>query len=447
MGECAVGIFQQATNVLEFVPMTHPSSSPRHVCILGAGIVGLATAWRLQRDGHTVTVIDSAHSGAGASAANGAQLSYSYVQPLADPSIWRQLPKLLLANDSPLKLRLRMDPHQWAWGLGFLAACRASVSRDTTARLLHLAAQSRLAFDTLRAETAMDADHSTTGKLVLYPTEAGFAAARHQMALQRVLGSEQHALSPAECVAIEPALAHRASHFRGAVYTPSESAADCFKVCQALEQLLRARGVRFLLDTPVTGLVRQGSRVVEARTPAGAVHADTFVMALGTGSRRLAAPLGLRVPVYPLKGYSITLDIQDAADATSAPAVNITDAGRKIVFARIGQRLRVAGMAELVGEDRRISSDRIDALVSATRDMFPRAASFEDVHPWAGLRPATPKGLPVLGRLPGGPDNLLFNTGHGALGFTLAFGSAEHIAAALRQEVRPFAAGLAACSA
>lgn len=428
--------------------MTHPSPSSRHVCILGAGIVGLATAWRLQRDGHTVTVIDSAHSGAGASAANGAQLSYSYVQPLADPSIWRQLPKLLLASDSPLKLRLQMDPHQWAWGLRFLAACRASVSRDTTTRLLRLAAQSRLVFDALRLETPLDDDHSTTGKLVLYPNEASFASARQQMALQRTLGSEQHALSPAECVAIEPALAHHASRFHGAVYTPSEAAADCLKVCQSLERLLRALGVRFLLGTPVQGLVRKSDRVVEVLTPAGPVHADAFVMALGTGSRRLAASLGLRVPVYPLKGYSITLDIPGGTEGgANVPRVNVTDAGKKIVFARIGQRLRVAGMAELVGEDRRISEERIAALVTATQEIFPQAGPFENVSPWAGLRPATPKGLPVLGRLPGGPANLLFNTGHGALGFTLAFGSAEHIAAALRPEAKQFAAGLAACSA
>jgi len=448
MGAYAVGIFQPGTNSLEFDPMTHPSPSSRHVCILGAGIVGLATAWRLQRDGHTVTVIDSAHSGAGASAANGAQLSYSYVQPLADPSIWRQLPKLLLANDSPLKLRLQMDPHQWAWGLSFLAACRASVSRDTTAQLLRLAALSRSVFDALRLETPLDDDHSTTGKLVLYPTEASFAAARQQMALQRTLGSQQHALSPPECVAIEPALAHHASRFHGAVYTPSEAAADCFKVCQSLEKLLRARGVRFLLNTAVQSLVRNGERVVEVQTSAGPVQADAFVMALGTGSRRLAAPLGLRVPVYPLKGYSITLDIPEGADdGATVPNVNVTDAGKKIVFARIGQRLRVAGMAELVGEDRRISGKRIAALVAATREIFPHAAPFENVNPWAGLRPATPKGLPVLGRLPGGPSNLLFNTGHGALGFTLAFGSAEHIAAVLQPAVSPSAAGLAACSA
>lgn len=410
--------------------------------------MGLATAWRLQRDGHNVTVIDSAHSGAGASAANGAQLSYSYVQPLADPSIWRQLPKLLLANDSPLKLRLQMDPHQWAWGLSFLAACRTRVSRDTTAQLLNLAAESRSAFDALRLETPLDDDHSTTGKLVLYPDEASFAAARQQMALQRMLGSEQHALTPAECVAIEPALAHHASRFHGAVYTPSEAAADCFKVCQSLERLLRARGVRFMLDTTVENLVRKGERVVEVQTSAGPVHADAFVVAMGTGSRRLAASLGLRVPVYPLKGYSITLDIPEDEDGMArVPSVNVTDAGKKIVFARIGQRLRVAGMAELVGEDRRISKTRIAALVSATHEVFPHAGPFQNVNPWAGLRPATPKGLPVQGRLPGGPSNLLFNTGHGALGFTLAFGSAEHIAAGLRPELRPFAAGLAACSA
>jgi D-amino-acid dehydrogenase len=268
------------------------------------------------------------------------------------------------------------------------------------------------------------------------------------MALQRMLGSEQHALTPAECVAIEPALAHHASRFYGAVYTPSEAAADCFKVCQSLERLLRARGVRFMLETTVQNLVRKGERVVEVQTSAGPVHADAFVVAMGTGSRRLAASLGLRVPVYPLKGYSITLDIPEGEDGMAmVPSVNVTDAGKKIVFARIGQRLRVAGMAELVGEDRRISKTRIAALVSATHEVFPHAGPFQNVNPWAGLRPATPKGLPVQGRLPGGPTNLLFNTGHGALGFTLAFGSAEHIAAGLRPELRPFAAGLAACSA
>ncbi|WP_439519231.1 D-amino acid dehydrogenase [Hydrogenophaga sp.] len=425
--------------------MSFESTSPRHVCVLGAGIVGLATAWQLLRDGHQVTVVDSAHTGAGASGANGAQLSYSYVQPLADPSLWLQLPKLLLATDSPLKFRLQFDPHQWSWGLRFLAACRASVSRSTTASLLALAAESRAGFEQLMAEEAIDCDFSATGKLVLYPDAASFAAARQQMELQRRLGTVQHAVSPSEAVAIEPALAHHASRFAGAIHTPSECAADCFKVCQALQQRLAARGVRFRFQTEVTGLIRQGDRIVAADTREGRIEADAFVVSLGTGSRRLAAPLGLDVPVYPIKGYSITLQANDAVGA--APTVNVTDAARKVVFARIGNRLRVAGMAELVGHDRAIPAERIESLVTSTREVFPRCGDFAEVNPWAGLRPATPTGLPVLGRLRGSPDNLLFNTGHGALGFTLAFGSAQRVARALNTSLRPVAAGLAACSA
>lgn len=426
--------------------MTQTSHPSLHVCVIGAGIVGLATAWQLVRDGHAVTVIDSARSGAGASAANGAQLSYAYVQPLADPAIWRQLPKLLLAKDSPLKLRLRMDPHQWAWGLRFLAACRASVSQASTAWLLTLAAQSRAAFETLVSEWPMECDLSTTGKLVLYPDEASLALARRQMALQRSLGSVQEALTPAQCVALEPALAHYAPRFAGAVHTPGECAADCFKVCQELERWLRSRGVRFVFEMPVTDWVCKGNRVTAVRTPSGPIEADAFVVALGTGSRQLASRLGLSLPVYPLKGYSITLDIAPIDDAR-VPRVSVTDAGRKLVFARIGQRLRVAGIAELVGEDRDIAPRRIHALVDATRDVFPMQGLPSSLHPWAGFRPATPTGLPVLGHVRGAPANLLFNTGHGALGFTLAFGSAQRVARALRPGVSPSAAGLAACSA
>ncbi len=437
--------FPERAALSTVLPMSTSSLPSLDVCVLGAGIVGLATAWQLQRDGHRVTVVDSAHTGAGASGANGAQLSYSYVQPLADPSLWLQLPKLLLAPDSPLKFRLRFDPQQWAWGLRFLAACRASVSRRTTAQLLALAAESRAGFELLMAQEALDCDFSATGKLVLYPDSASFAGAQRQMALQRGLGTQQQALTPAEAVAIEPALAHHAARIAGAIHTPSECAADCLKVCESLQRLLEARGVKFRFQTEVTRLLRQGQRIAAAETPRGRIEADAFVIALGTGSRRFAAPLGLDVPVYPLKGYSITLGASDAPGA--APRVSVTDAARKVVFARIGQRLRVAGMAELVGHDRAIPADRIASLVASTRALFPQAGDFENVQPWAGLRPATPTGLPVMGCLPGSPRNLLFNTGHGALGFTLAFGSARHVSAALAGTLNPTAAGLVACSA
>lgn len=400
-----------------------------HVGVLGAGIVGLATAWQLSRQGFEVSVVDRAAPGAGASGGNGAQLSYSYVQPLADPSIWQQLPRLLFSPTSPLKLRPQLDPLQWRWGLAFLAACNARTSRETTATLLALAAESRSAFEAMLAELGPDCDFSATGKLVLYASAASLEGAGRQLALQREMGSTQRLVSAEECVAIEPALAAYRAQIAGAVHTPSECAADCLKLCTALEAALRARGVRFLLDCEVQGFERRGGRVAAVRTSAGDLEADAFVMALGTASHRLGRQLGAYLPVYPLKGYSITIDVDPASDA--APRVNVTDSARKVVFARIGSRLRVAGMAELVGHDASIPATRIETLAAATRAVFPRAGRFDDLHPWTGMRPATPTGVPIIGRLDGAPSNVLFNTGHGALGFTLAFGSAKRVAQAL----------------
>ena len=400
-----------------------------HVCVLGAGIVGLATAWHLNREGFQVSVIDRAAPGAGASGGNGAQLSYSYVQPLADPSIWRQLPKLLLSPSSPLKLRPQLDPLQWRWALAFLAACNARTSRESTASLLALAARSRAAFEAMRADIGPDCDFSATGKLVLYAGAASLAGAQRQLELQRAMGSRQRLVTADECVALEPALADYRAQIAGAVHTPSECAADCLKVCSGLVRALGARGVRFLLDTEIQGFDARGGRVAAAQTAGGGIEADAFVMALGTASHRLGRQLGAYLPVYPLKGYSITVDVDPAPGA--APQVSVTDSARKVVFARIGSRLRVAGMAELVGHDASIPTARIDTLAEATRALFPRAGRLDALHPWTGMRPATPTGVPIVGRLEGAPANMIFNTGHGALGFTLAFGSALRVGQAL----------------
>lgn len=403
---------------------------PRSVVVLGAGIVGLASAWELAQQGYKVTVVDRAASGTGASRANGAQLSYSYVQPLADASIWRQLPKLLLASDSPLTLQVQADPAQWSWGMQFLAACRDGVSRRTTEALLALAAQSRAGFDAMMAQTGLACDFSTTGKLVLYADGASFAGAQRQMLLQKALGSAQEAVDAARCVAIEPALESQAPQIAGAIYTPSECAADCLKVCEGLEAALRALGVRFLLGTEVTGLVGDGNRLHAVQSSASDIEADAFVLAMATGSVPLARSLGLKLPVYPLKGYSVT--VQAATERNAAPQVSVTDAARKIVFARLGERLRIAGMAELVGHDSSIPEARIAKLLAAGRAIFPKASDYAPLDRWAGLRPATPTGLPIVGTLAGAPGNLLFNTGHGALGFTLAFGTAKALLEPLR---------------
>ena len=400
-----------------------------HVCILGAGIAGLSTAYLLQLAGHAVTVVDAAGPAAGASGGNGGQLSYSYVQPLADAGIWAQLPRLLLSPDSPLKIRPQLDPHQWAWGLRFLRACNARQSAATTRALLALAARSRAAFDAMREREQLACDFSATGKLVLFRSEAAFTAARRQLALQQELGgARQLAVTSAEALAIEPALAGAGEPIAGAIYTPSECAADCQLACNGLTALLQQRGAQLRFGTSATGFARQGGHIGAVHTSAGDIAADAFVLALGAASATLARPLGLHLPLYPLKGYSITLELEDD---TGAPRVSITDSARKVVFARIGERLRVAGMAELVGHDASIPAARIETLESATRALFPHCRAAPGSAPWTGMRPATPTGLPIVGRHPRGPDNLVLNTGHGALGFTLAFGTAQQVVAAL----------------
>jgi D-amino-acid dehydrogenase len=403
------------------------------VCwVLGAGIVGLASAYELSLAGHEVTVIDRATPGSGASGGNGAQLSYDYVQPLADPGIWKQLPKLLLSPSSPLKIRPRLDAQQWLWGLRFMAACNSHASRTTTASLLQLAAESRAAFDAMMARDKLDCDFSARGKLVLYSDADSFNAAKRQMLLQRALGSRQEAVSADRCVEIEPALMHQHAQISGAIHTPGECAADCQKACDGLFALLRARGITFLLDTSIEKLLLSGGRIAAAHTSQGDIEADRYVLALGSASAPLVRDLGIRLPIYPLKGYSITVDASPEAHA--APTVSVTDSARKVVFARIGSRLRVAGMAELAGYDRRISAKQIASLKASTQTVFPRSSAFRELNPWAGLRPATPGGMPLIGCHAAGPRNLLLNTGHGALGFTLAFGSAWRITRLLDQE-------------
>ena len=397
------------------------------VCVLGAGIVGLACAYELDRQGARVTVVDMATSGAGASAGNGAQLSYSYVQPLADASIWGQLPKLLLSSDSPLKIRPQWDVAQWRWGLAFMQACNARASYRTTAKLLQLAALSRAGLDRMRAAHQPDCDFSSTGKLVLYPNAKSFAAAQKQMELQRALGSQQSALNAEETCELEPALATYRQSIAGAIYTASECAVDCLKLCQELERVLRARGVQFLLGNAVTALETRQQRIVAARTATHTIEADQFVLALGSESPRMARSVGLRLPVYPIKGYSMTLDISQVP-AHAAPRLNVTDIASKMVFARIGSRLRVAGMAELVGHDRVLRPQAIESLQRSTRALFPALNAGNAEPPWTGLRPATPTGLPIVGVQAGGPHNLVVNTGHGALGLTLAFGTAQQVA-------------------
>lgn len=402
-----------------------------HACILGAGIVGLATAYELQRKGWQVTIVDAQEeAGMGTSAGNGAQLSYAYVQPLADPSIFKQLPKLLFSPDSPLKFRFKFDPHQWAWGMSFLAACNTQRSHVSTADLLALSAISRHGYDEMLTHTNIACDYAQAGKLVLLPSSDAIASAQKQIDLQASLGSPlQRVVTADEAVGIEPALQSYAHEFAAAVYTPSECVADCLAVCRGLQAYIRAQGGQWLPRTKALAFIADTSRIRAVRTTQGDIEADLFVNALGWQSQALLAPFGVRLPIYPLKGYSITIPVQSD---TSAPFVSVTDSKRKVVFARLGQRLRVAGMVELVGDNLEVEASKIESLCASTKAVFPHIhlPSESDIHPWAGMRPATPTGVPITEKVK--PyDNLWVNAGHGALGFTLAFGSAHRLVAQL----------------
>ncbi len=406
------------------------------IIVLGAGVVGLATAYRLARDGHSVVVLEGeAQSGMATSRANGGQLSYSYVAPFAAAGVVGKVPGWLLDPDGPLRFRPDFSRAQIAWLLAFLRACNAETSTRTTAALLRLAYLSRAELHALLAREALDFAFSRTGKLVVYSDQAGLEGAKRQMAMQAELGSEQHALTAAECLALEPSLGHIGPRLVGGIHTPSEEAGDCHLFCQGVEQLLRRSNfdVTFHFGNRVTQLLTAGGRVVGAATAQGVHEADAFVLALGNGARALAGPIGIDLPIQPLKGYSFTLPITGPA-----PVLSITDAAAKVVYARLGNSLRVAGMADVVGQDTRFDNRRLDTLLRQARAAFPEASHWRELMPWTGLRPATPTGLPLLGPTARWP-NLHLNLGQGSLGFTLAMGSATIVADLIAGRPAPIA--------
>jgi D-amino-acid dehydrogenase len=408
-----------------------------HVCVIGAGIVGCASAYALARDGWRVTLVDALSSpGQGASRANGAQLSYSYVEPLATPSALLALPGWLLSADSPLRWRPRPEWAHLRWLAAFLLACRGSQVRSTTQALLALSFLSR---DVLHAwlqeqPPAMRkaTRHGQPGKLVLYRDPSAFSAVQRQLAWQERLGCEQRLVVADECRALEPALAATGGGpIAFGVWTRSEEVVDAATLADALA---RASGATLLFGHEVSGFDLQDGTLKAARLGRGegSIAADHFVLATGPSAAGLLRPMGLALPIEPIKGYSVTLPIVNSA---AAPKASVTDNARKLVHARLGNHLRVAGFAELCGNDHTVQAHRIKALCAAVQETFPDACDLQDTQAWAGLRPATPSGRPLVGPTPW--RNLWVNAGHGALGLTLAPGSAAVLADLMGQRPSP----------
>jgi D-amino-acid dehydrogenase len=400
----------------------------KHVCVIGAGVVGSATAMALAREGFQVTLVDAAdRPGQGASRANGAQLSYSYVEPLATPAALRQLPGWLLSRDSPLSWQPRWQLSHWCWLAAFVRACTQARVQQTTEALLRLSFLSR---DVLArwqreapAEQPLGVQVRQAGKLVIHRDAGKRDAAQRQVAWQARFGCRQRVLDAEACRRQEPALAHDRAPIAFGIWTPDEAVTDAQQLSQALAT---ASGARWRMDTRVAGFVQRDGRVhalrcVDAGRPdrEREIEADAFVVSAGPGAAALLKPLGVQLPIEPIKGYSVSLQV---ANAARAPQVSVTDAARKLVYARLGERVRIAGFAELRGVDLRIDPRRIQAMLQAATDTFSGAFQTGDPEPWVGLRPSTPSSRPLIG--PTRIGGLWLNTGHGALGLTLACGSA-----------------------
>lgn len=391
----------------------------QRVTVIGGGVVGLATAYALVREGLSVVLVEARDQLASATSfANGGQLSYRYVAPLADAGVPWQALGWLLRGDSPLRLRLRLDPAQWRWLLAFVMACRSSVNRRNAAQLLELALHSQATLKRWREDDGLsDFAWRQNGKLVAFRSERAFAHGREHL----LDPDHQRVLDASEVRALEPALAD--APFIGAVLTPQEEVADCHRFCERLAERLRASGqCRFLLGSPVTRLITRDDQVVALQLGHEQLEVERLVLCAGHRSAGLALP-GLRLPVYPLKGYSLTAGI---ATAHRAPELSITDYERKIVYARLDQQLRVAAMVDIVGYDETVDAHRLDSMRRQALETLPQAADYATAVEWAGMRPATPTGVPIVGA--SAYRNLWLNLGHGALGFTLACGSGERLA-------------------
>jgi D-amino-acid dehydrogenase len=398
------------------------------VIVLGAGVVGTASAWYLSQAGHEVEVVDRREGpGLETSFANGGQISVCHAEPWANPGAPLKVLRWLSRDDAPLLFRLRMDPMQWSWGLRFLFECLAWRTRGNIAQILAMAFHSRAMLRRLRAETGIAYDESTRGILHYYTDRAEFEAAREATGLMQRMGLDRIERTVEQAVAIEPALAQAASRIVGATYTPSDEAGDAYLFTTRLADLARARGVRFLTGREIRGLRATPERVsgVVVAGPDGeeTLAADAFVVSLGSWSGLLTRPLGIDLPIYPAKGYSATVPV---ARADRAPVVSLTDDEAKIVISRLGERLRIAGTAELSGWSTDLNPVRCEALVRRVSSLFPEAGDWSAPAYWAGLRPATPSNVPLVGatRIP----NLWLNTGHGTLGWTMACGSGAAIA-------------------
>lgn len=394
------------------------------VIVLGAGVIGVTSAWYLAKAGCEVTVLDRQSGPAlETSFANAGQISPGYASPWAAPNVPLKALKWLFMEHSPLILRPRADADMMAWLVQMLGNCTPARYAINKSRMVRVAEYSRDCLDQLRTETGISYDERMQGTLQLFRTQQQLDNVGKDLAILRQFGMPHEVLSVDECVAAEPALALTRHKIAGGLQLPNDETGDCFKFTQGLAQLAERAGVTFRYGVDIKGLDVSADRVTGVRTDAGLETADHYVVALGSFSPQLLKPLKMRLPVYPVKGYSITVDI---TDASGAPVSTVLDESYKVAITRLGDRIRVGGMAEVSGYRLELHPDRKGTLALVLHDLFPNGGDPSHAQLWSGLRPMTPDSTPIIGatRL----ANLFTNTGHGTLGWTMACGSGRVLA-------------------
>jgi D-amino-acid dehydrogenase len=406
------------------------------IIVLGSGLLGVSSAYYLSQQGHDVTVVDRQSTPAAeTSFANGGQISVSHAEPWANPGAPIKLLQWLGKEDAPLLFRLRADMRQWMWGLQFLRECTPARTRHNIQQIVRLGTYSRDTLQQLRRDTGIEYDQRTQGILHFYTSQKEFDAALAPTEQMRELGCERNIVSADEAVRLEPTLRHIRPQLAGATYTAEDESGDANRFARELVKLCEANGVKFLMNHTITALREAGGQIdhVEATDNEGRFQrlvADAYVLAMGSFSPLVLKPLGIHLPIYPAKGYSVTMPVKDAS---MAHQVSLTDDEFKLVFSRLTpvngdgtDRLRIAGTAEFNGYDRDLNRIRCEAIVRRVEQLFPGAGDATQASFWSGLRPATPSNVPLIGKskLP----NLFLNTGHGTLGWTHACGSGKSIA-------------------
>ncbi len=393
------------------------------IVILGSGLLGVTTAYELGKRGFDVTVLErNQESARETSHANGGQLSYSHAEPWAAPSVLPKIGKWMFKSDAPLVLRPRADLDMIKWGLKFLRNCTTARAEVNCVNMLRLGLYSRERFAAIMNETGVAHDQGKSGILHIFSTEEDFTHAKEHNDFQAKFGCEQRVLTREEVYAMEPSFQYSDRVIVGGIHSFMDETGDPYLFCNALAKVATERyGVKFEFGVNIKEIHSQDMMITGVETDKGRVVADGYVMAMGSYSAPILRQVGIKVPIYPMKGYSITINANEFC-----PHMSLTDGTHKIVYSRLGGRLRVAGTAEFAGYNQSINEKRITPIVAAAKKLFPKADWEQDIFKWGCIRPQTPDGPPILGPTPF--RNLFLNTGHGTLGWTQAAGSAAIVA-------------------